>query len=224
MTIEGYVLNELLEQYGKLLCEVDGWFAACLIAHPESISCSHGCSCCCRGLFDITLLDALYLQKGVQALPLSSHNLISNRSQKLLADLHGRFPAFGPPWLLNAIPEEQWDDIMPEEDETPCVMLADDGSCLVYEHRPMTCRLNGIPLIDISGEEFFDEWCTLNFVDQDPRQFSELCFGFNELFTRELLLFHELTSRLLGRKVSEIDTIIPAVIALDINAVVKNYS
>jgi hypothetical protein len=110
---------------------------------------------------------------------------------------------------------------MPEEDETPCLLLSETGGCLVYEHRPMTCRLNGIPLIDVSGEELFDEWCTLNFTDVDPRDLTELRFGFTELFGRELLLFRELVRLLTGTARNEIDLFIPAAIVLDKNKIVE---
>jgi hypothetical protein len=105
--------------------------------------------------------------------------------------------------------------MMPEEDETPCPLLSDQGSCLVYDFRPMTCRLNGIPLIDTNGEELFDEWCSLNFADIDPTVLEDIRHPFNDLFTQELLLFRELTLRIFGVAVNELDTIIPAAVFLD---------
>jgi hypothetical protein len=98
-------------------------------------------------------------------------------------------------------------------------LLSESGECLVYENRPMTCRLNGIPLIDFSGEELFDEWCTLNFIKKNPRKLRGLRFGFLELFAQELLLFHELTRSLAGAEVSELDLFIPAAIVLERDAV-----
>jgi hypothetical protein len=142
-------------------------------------------------------------------------------AQIRLNSLSQQFPLFVEPWLLNEIPEDTWDLLMPEEDETPCVLLSEQGNCLVYDHRPMTCRLNGIPLIDISGEELFDEWCTLNFTTHDPRSHHNLRFRFRDLFSHELLLFHELTRRLSGRQLSEIDLFIPAAIILDLNEVLS---
>jgi hypothetical protein len=55
----------------------------------------------------------------------------------------------------------------------------------------------------------------LNFIDCDPRELVDIRHAFNELFTQELLLFRELTRRLFGRAVSELDTIIPAAVFLD---------
>jgi hypothetical protein len=84
----------------------------------------------------------------------------------------------------------------------------------------MTCRLNGIPLIDVSGEELFDEWCTLNFTEEDPRQLADLRFDFNELFTRELLLFQELIRNLIGTALNEVDLFIPAAVVMDCEKIV----
>jgi hypothetical protein len=136
-----------------------------------------------------------------------------------LVELSRHWPEFTRPWTLNHIPEEHWDVMMSEEDETPCPLLSAEGACLVYDQRPMTCRLNGIPLIDTSGEAMFDEWCSLNFEGCDPMQLMDIRHAFNELFTQELLLFRELTRRIFGKAVSELDTIIPAAVFLDADTV-----
>lgn len=208
-------MKALLSRYGALLREVDAWFHRCLQNHPGRIVCCNGCSACCRGLFDITLLDALYLRSGFERLPQRHRRLLHQKAQERLDILSRIHPEFREPWLLNDIPEDEWDLLMPEEDETPCLLLSESGGCLVYDYRPMTCRLNGIPLIDVSGEELFDEWCTLNFVELEPRRFTDLRFGFTELFAQELLLFQELTRSLTGTSCNEIDLFIPAAVVMN---------
>lgn len=208
-------IQDLLDRYGILLAEVDQWFANCQQKYPELIKCGNGCSSCCRGLFDITLMDALYLKRGLNLMTLEKQSAVKKKSNARLKFISSIHPDFTSPWLLNHLPEEKWDEIMPEEDEIPCVLLSSERQCLVYDYRPMTCRLNGIPLIDISGEELFDDWCTMNFSQSNPADLEELRHPFNELFTQELLLFRELTLRLYGTKISEVDTIIPAAIFLD---------
>lgn len=206
---------DLLDRYGSLLREVDAWFLACMEQYPDQINCCDGCSACCRGLFDITLLDAFYLKRGFDALPTHQQLLLKQAASDRLDKLSRINPQFREPWLLNGIPEARWEELMPEDDETPCLLLSDAGACLVYDHRPMTCRLNGIPLIDVSGEELFDEWCTMNFVQKNPRLLEGLRFRFNELFTRELLLFREFSDILSGVSRNEIDLFIPAAVLLD---------
>ena len=213
-------MNALLDRYGELLGEVDDWFRRCLEQHPGLIACRNGCSECCRGLFDITLLDALYLKRGFDRLPEPLKTELAREASRRLEQLSEVNPAFVEPWLLNGIPEDEWDALMPEEDETPCLLLSDTGGCLVYDCRPMTCRLNGIPLIDVSGEELFDEWCTLNFTGEDPRSLCDLRFAFTELFTRELILFQELVHTLTGTVRNEVDLFIPAAVVLECNKIV----
>lgn len=212
-------MNDILDTYGSLLLEVDQWFESCLIHHPEAIKCHHGCSECCRGLFDITLLDALYLKKGFDLLPVSVQQPVQIKAAGRLDSLTGQWPDFIRPWTLNHIPEDRWDLMMPEDDEIPCPLLSDRGACLVYAYRPMTCRLNGIPMIDISGEGLFDEWCSLNFTASDPIGLVDIRHPFNDLFTQELLLFRELMRRIFGKAVNELDTLIPAAVFLDQNSI-----
>jgi Fe-S-cluster containining protein len=211
----GGAVNDILDRYESLLGEVDGWFETCLSRHAGLIACHRGCSACCRGLFDITLLDALCLKRGFERLELSVQQSVEMKAVARIVELTECWPEFDRPWMLNHIPEETWDEMMPEEDETPCPLLSADGTCLVYAQRPMTCRLNGIPMIDTSGEALFDEWCSLNFTGCDPLELVGIRHSFNELFTQELLLFRELTRRLFGQAVSELDTIIPAAVFLD---------
>jgi len=208
-------VQDIFDRYGSLLREVDDWFTTNIESHSTKISCHRGCSACCRGLFDITLLDAFFLRIGFNQLEDSVQQEVRRQSLARLDQINKRWPAFKNPWLLNLIPEPEWEDIMPEDDDTPCVMLSQDGACLVYEHRPMTCRLNGIPLIDISGEELFDDWCTLNFTDCDPLLLEDLRYPFNDLFAQELLLFQAMTRHLFDETLSELDTLIPAAVCFD---------
>ncbi|MDD2540972.1 MAG: YkgJ family cysteine cluster protein [Desulfuromonadaceae bacterium] len=217
-------MDALLDRYGVLLGEVDAWFRHCLELHPDSIACQHGCSECCRGLFDITLLDALYLKRGFDKLPERQKAEIVQAAFRRLEQLARVNPEFVEPWLLNGIPESDWDALMPEDDDTPCLLLSQTGGCLVYEYRPMTRRLNGIPLIDDSGEEMFDEWCTLNFTEEDPRRLATIRFDFTQLFTQELHLFQELVRLLTGCARNEVDLFIPAALVMDCTKIVPAIS
>jgi Fe-S-cluster containining protein len=213
---EGDELQSLLREYGSLLQRVDRWFARCSSRMPAgTIRCGEGCSGCCRGLFDITLLDACYLELGFRQLPEATKKAVLARVQDRFAVIQALWPDFSYPYLLNYRPEEEWDDVMPDEDETPCVLLDGEGSCLLYRFRPMTCRLHGIPLVDRDGEPFHDQWCSRNFEGVDPLDMEELRWEFRELFEAELALFRRFTRCLCGEEISELDTLIPAALLLD---------
>ena len=61
--------SALLPRYRPLLAEADAWFAGAAEAHRESVQCRRGCDLCCRGLFDVTPLDALLLAEGYREAP-----------------------------------------------------------------------------------------------------------------------------------------------------------
>jgi Fe-S-cluster containining protein len=212
-------MDDLLVEYKNLLARIDGWFDRSLAAAaPGQIACARGCSACCRGLFDITLLDALLLQQGLGTLPEKVRKASLEKSRHRLDELRGRWPGFAAPYLLNAMPDEEWTE-MPEDDETPCPLLGPDGACLAYPWRPMTCRLHGLPNIDLSGESFSDEWCTKNFPGVDPLAMPELRWEFRRSFEEEIHLFRTFAARLLGAPVNELDTFIPTALLIDFGGI-----
>ncbi len=208
-------LGILISAYRDLLGEIDTWFETCLQAAPPGLfACRKGCSACCRGLFDITLLDAFLLRVGFAQLPAATREQVLARCQPRLEELQQRWPQLQPPYLLNDLPDDSWTE-MPEEDETPCPLLGDDGLCLVYAFRPMTCRLHGLPNIDLSGEDFSTDLCTLHSGDPHALPDSVLRWRFREAFTREFALLRAFTLQLTGEPTSEADTFIPLALLAD---------
>lgn len=208
-------MDSLENAYGTLLKQVDKWFAQCVKASPLSIACCQGCSSCCRGLFDITLLDAWYVRKGFDRLPFEVKEGVKRKSLKQIATLRTVWPEMTHPYILNTVQEREWDNLMPEDDETPCALLDDTGMCLIYDYRPMTCRLHGIPMVDVTGELLHDEWCTKNFINQNPLEMESLRWNFKECFRKELSLFQDLMGELVHCKINELDTFIPTALFID---------
>ena len=208
-------MEQILKQHRELLAQVDEWFDRSMQLYPDMISCKSGCSACCRSLFDITLLDAFYLKLGFDALPAEVREGVLVKCRERLRLMREEWPEFAHPFVLNHRPEEEWEALMPEEDETPCVLVGEDGRCLVYRHRPMTCRLHGIPLVDTDGELMHDDWCTLNFVDLDPLELPGLSAPFDAMFRQEVALFREFTGKLLTQRMGELDTFIPTALLID---------
>lgn len=208
-------MNDLLQRYARLLEEIDSWFSGCLAARPDDVRCHLGCSGCCRGLFDITLLDALLLQQGVALLNENFQHQLRSRAHERLLELRRSWPEFDQPFLLNYRPEEDWEALMPDDDETPCLLLDSRGRCRVYDHRPMTCRLHGLPLVDVSGEVMHNEWCSENFTALDPLRLPELRGEFDRFIREEVRLGRELSQRLFGRIHYELDTLIPTALLLE---------
>jgi Fe-S-cluster containining protein len=208
-------LQTLIDAYRGLLGEIDAWFDGSLQAAPPGmLACRKGCSACCRGLFDITLLDAFLLRQGFAQLSAHVRDEVLDRCRPRLGELQQRWPQLVNPYLLNALPDDSWTE-MPEGDETPCPLLGADGLCLVYPFRPMTCRLHGLPNVDLSGEDFSTDLCTLH--PGDPLTLPETVrrWHFRETFSREIALLRAFTLQLTGTPTSEADTFIPLALLAD---------
>lgn len=204
-----------LAEYHALLGEVDTWFEGCMqVAPPGLLACRRGCSACCRGLFDITLLDAFLLRAGFSRLSPASREEVLGRCRPRLAALQARWPELHNPYLLNALPDDSWIE-MSEEDATPCPLLGADGLCLIYPFRPMICRLHGLPNIDFSGEDFSADLCTLHSGDPHALPDAALRWHFRKTFSREIDLMRAFTRQLIGTATSDADTFIPLALLAD---------
>ena len=200
--------------YRQLLGMVDDWFAGCRLEAGERIRCGTGCSQCCRGLFDISLLDAWLLRLEFDRLPAASRRQPLALARRRAGELARQWPGFGPPYRLNVLADEAWTE-MPEEDEEPCPLLDSEGRCQVYAARPLICRLHGLPNIDYSGEVFQESGCTLNQVDDRMSLQEGLRWRFREVFQQEIEIFHRFTRGLLGHPFREWDTFIPLALLID---------
>ena len=208
-------LQALLDAYCALLDKIDAWFASCLQSAPPGVlACRKGCSACCRGLFDISLLDAFLLRIGFAQLSPGLQEQVLTKCRSRRAELQVEWPQLQNPYLLNDLPDENW-TAMPEEDETPCPLLGEDNLCLVYSFRPMTCRLHGLPNIDFSGEDFSADICTLHAGDPHALPDALLRWNFRENFGREINLLRAFTLQLTGEPTCEADTFIPLALLAD---------
>lgn len=211
-------MKEIFKQYVDLLADVDHWFASCSALFGNKVYCKYGCSECCHGLHDITLLDAAYLRSGFESLPQLYQQALHHNACSRLVDLQKIIPKLSSPYILNYYPEDERDRLIAEETETHCILLGYDGNCLLYDYRPLTCRLHGLPLIDNSGAVIDDSWCTLNFPGQNPLILAELRGNFAELFRRKTILLDEFNMLVTGIPTTQLWTLIPAALVIDFSA------
>ena len=212
-------INPQLEHdYLSLQGTVDQWFSRCVEAGGEMLACRAGCGSCCRGLFDITLLDAFLLKRAFAKLPETIRETVLFRCRLRLNELQQRWPGLGQPLLLNGLPEREWTE-MPEDDETPCPLLGEEGVCLVYSARPLICRLHGLPNIDCSGEDFEGTVCSLHKNDPETLPTEILRAEFRDIFAKEVEILRQFAKGLTGQATAELDTFIPLALLADYDAV-----
>lgn len=137
-------LTPILTKYRALRDEADRLFAHVAGQFPDCVTCTKGCSDCCTALFDLSLVEALALKQAFD----KTFDYGEQRSQILTraAAIDRKLTI-----LKRDLYRKEKDGVSKErimtqvaEERMTCPLL-DDGICLLYDDRPITCRLYGIP-------------------------------------------------------------------------------
>lgn len=137
--------RSMFERYEVLAREADAVFAHVKKEHSECLSCREGCSDCCHALFDLTLVEAAHLNAAfLRAFPAGAErSAILERAHAADRQTHAvKRRAF-----KASQAGENPDDILAEvaRQRVRCPLLDDNDRCLLYEARPVTCRVYGVP-------------------------------------------------------------------------------
>jgi Fe-S-cluster containining protein len=133
---------------------VDAALADAARRSGDWLACRPGCTQCCVGVFTISQLDALRLQRGLAKLEETDSpraGRIRERARASVARLAAQFPGDAKTGVLDEGPEaeERFAEFANDE---PCPVLdPKTGLCDLYEARPMTCRTFGPPVRSEGG-------------------------------------------------------------------------
>ena len=144
-----------LDVYREILKRIDSKFHQIQNLHGRQMQCGKGCAMCCHGLFDISLADAAGVAEGFAALSPDIRAQVLARAEAIQESigLH-----------LMRRDDPRTDEVADSFAEPPrCPMLGPSNECLIYEQRPLACRLEGLPMVD-KRDGLFADWCELNFV------------------------------------------------------------
>ncbi len=132
------------KQYEALSQAADQVFEKVKADYPQCVKCDRECADCCHALFDLTLIEALYLNDRFnrrfsaeeREVFLEKANRADRKIHKLKRDAFRE---------LKAGKDEN--EILAElaTEKVRCPLLNDKDLCDLYDHRPITCRLYGIP-------------------------------------------------------------------------------
>lgn len=137
MAHPGKTLREIMAELDQLRARADASFARVAEEHPQAVACRPGCDDCCHALFDLSPAEALSLALGFLELPRQARREVLRRGEKA-AQLFDQAMAAA----FSQAGEERLRVLSAAR--APCPLL-DQGRCLLYERRPLTCRLYGIP-------------------------------------------------------------------------------
>jgi Fe-S-cluster containining protein len=132
------------QKYEALVSKADGAFERVRQAYAECVKCEAKCADCCFALFDLTLIEALYINHKFnekvrgsdKADLLEKANRADRQIHKLKRKAHRDLQA-----------GKSEDQILEElaRERVRCPLLNAAELCDLYDNRPLTCRFYGIP-------------------------------------------------------------------------------
>jgi Fe-S-cluster containining protein len=139
-------LEVYFDKYKAIVDQVDAVFQRVQAEHEDCVRCRVGCSDCCHAIFDLSLVEALYIKaqfdkvfkEGDRAQIIER----ANEADRAVYRLKRR--AFKD--HENGKPENEILEEMAAE-RIRCPLLDADDRCALYADRPLTCRLYGIPTV-----------------------------------------------------------------------------
>jgi Fe-S-cluster containining protein len=142
-------LAPFFKRYEALANSADMVFTNVKAQFPDCVACDNGCSDCCHALFDLTLIEALYInhhfnriyhgaaKKKMGGKANTADREVYKLKRKAFKDFKSGRPEVE---ILSDLSMER----------VRCPFLNSNNRCDFYRFRPITCRLYGIPT-SISG-------------------------------------------------------------------------
>jgi Fe-S-cluster containining protein len=143
-------LEPVFKKYEAFVKQLDGVFETVRQQYPDCVKCKLACSDCCHALFDLSLIEALYVNRRF------IESVAEERRVEILEDANKTDRKI---YRLKRAAFKAVDGGQKSEEQVllemaaarvRCPLLNQDDRCDLYTYRPVTCRLYGIPTA-ISG-------------------------------------------------------------------------
>lgn len=136
--------SPFFDQYEVLAKAADQVFVQVQAQFPKEIECKLECSDCCHAMFDVTLVEALYLNYHF-------NKLFSGREREEILEKASRADR-----KTYKVKREAFRQLQEGKTETQiilemagervrCPLLNEKNRCDLYAYRPITCRFYGVP-------------------------------------------------------------------------------
>lgn len=137
-------LTPFFEKYETIVNQVETAFQRVKDRHSEEVRCKPGCSDCCHALFDLTLVEAMYLNHQF-------NKTYTGADRDRLLEKAGNSDRQA--YKIKKAAYQMSKDGMDDEavlkeialKRIRCPLLNEEGLCDLYAFRPIACRCYGIP-------------------------------------------------------------------------------
>jgi len=132
--------NDLFKSYELLVDKADAAFREMQKENGSCMKCEPHCSDCCHAVFGLFLIEAGYLKEHFDRLADEEKRAALLRCEEAGKSLER---------LQNMLQAHEGDPQMQayviSRERIPCPLLNEHQDCILYAHRPITCRVYGIP-------------------------------------------------------------------------------
>ena len=164
--------SNTFEKYETLVAQADKIFAAVQEAHPDCVRCEIHCCDCCYAVFDLTLVEAVYVNHHFnKSLARRERRQVLRRAERADRKFYQIKRKLQKMYSKEGKPTE---DVLLQlaRERVQCPFLNDEKLCDLYARRPITCRVYGIPTSiggtpHICGESGFKEGTAYPTVNLD---------------------------------------------------------
>jgi Fe-S-cluster containining protein len=145
-----YDITPFFEEYEQLCIRVNKIFESMQQQYPDEVRCRVGCTQCCYALFDLSLIEAMYINHSFHQLlsPEDRAAVLERADQADRKNIKIKYRAHKA-YRQGVETESILRDV--GQQRIRCPLLSDRDTCLLYDQRPITCRLYGLPL-SIGGQ------------------------------------------------------------------------
>ena len=136
-------LTPVFTAYEALVAEADAVFARVGEMHPDCVTCKPGCSDCCHAMFDLSLVEAMYLNARFiekydfgpeRSRILENAGSVDRKLTRMKRDYFRELrDAKGSEDAMEHIMEEA------AKARIRCPLLDSNDQCVLYDYRPITC-------------------------------------------------------------------------------------
>jgi Fe-S-cluster containining protein len=135
-------LQEVFEPYNELVAFAERAFADISSANRDLVRCERGCDDCCHAVFGLFLVEAAYLHEKFQCLEECVRNSAIERcatADEAALELEAK--------LRSCRHDPAQAERVMAMERIRCPLLSESRDCLLYQARPLTCRVYGIPTL-----------------------------------------------------------------------------
>ena len=130
----------LFRNYELLVDKADAAFQEMGKKYGEVIRCERHCSDCCHAVFGLFLIEAVYLKEYFDRLETEKRREVlfrCNDTERALKRVEKK--------LQNYQDDPRMQALVMAQERIRCPLLNENDDCILYPHRPITCRVYGIP-------------------------------------------------------------------------------